>query len=244
MRYLLIFFLLASNVCLAQFNDTVNYYVNYTSTGIVNKTNDGRSYVLNNNLRFSVSKKRVSANTTTLWVYGRQNAIQTNNDILAAMDFNIYERRQPARFYTWGLASYESSLSLKINARIQTGLGVGYNLIDKPNAVFIISDGVLFEKSDLHKTSEGLDNDYETYRNSFRIKFRWVIKDRVTIDGSDFLQHALDDRADYIIKSNTNVSIKLVRWLSFTTSLTYNKISVTKRENLLLNYGLTIEKYF
>ena len=125
MKFLWFIFFMSGNVCLAQFNDTLNYYVNYTSTGIVNKTNDGRSYVLNNNLRFSVSKKRVSSNTTTWWIYGKQNAINTNNDVMAALDFNIYEGRHPARFYTWGLASYESSLSLKINARIQMGLGVG-----------------------------------------------------------------------------------------------------------------------
>ncbi|RAW01903.1 hypothetical protein DQQ10_08865 [Pseudochryseolinea flava] len=218
--------------------------MNYTATGIVNKTNDGRSYVLNNNLRFSISKKRISANSSALWIYGKQNESRTNNDIIAALDFNIYERRQPARFYTWGLASYESSFSLKINARVQTGLGIGYNIVDRPNVVFIVSDGILYEHSDLYQTPEGIDNDYETARNSFRIKFRWVIKNRVTIDGSDFLQHALNDRKDYIVKSNTNVSVKLLRWLSFTTSLVYNKISLTNRENLLLNYGLTIEKYF
>jgi hypothetical protein len=236
--------MLTASVCFGQFNDTVNYYVNYTSTGLVNKTNDGRSYVLNNNLRFSISKKRVSMNFSSLWIYGKQNMNRSNNDIVSAMDFNVYEKRHPARFYVWGLASYESSFSLKINSRLQTGLGIGYNIIDRQNAVFIVSNGVLYEKSDLYKTPEGFNNDYETFRNSFRIKFRWVIKSRITVDGSDFLQHALDDRHDYIVKSNTNVSIKLLRWLSFTTSLTYNKISQTNRENLLLNYGLTIEKYF
>jgi hypothetical protein len=183
-------------------------------------------------------------NLSNLWIYGKQNQNRTNNDIASSLDFNIYEKRQPARFYVWGLASYESSFSLKINSRLQTGLGVGYNLINKPNAVLIVSDGILYEQSDLYQTSDGVDNDYETFRNSFRIKFRWIIKELVTIDGSDFIQHALDDGDDYIIKSNTNVSIKVLRWLSFTTSLTYNKIALTKRENLLLNYGLTVEKYF
>ncbi len=30
----------------SQYNDSVHYYVNYASAGIINKTNDGSSYVL------------------------------------------------------------------------------------------------------------------------------------------------------------------------------------------------------
>jgi hypothetical protein len=227
----------------AQFNDSVNYYVNYTSTGVISKTNDGNSYILNNNLRFSMSKKRVSLNASSLWIYGRQPGLLANNDFTVAADFNLYNDKS-RRLYYWGLALYESSLSLKINDRLQAGLGIGYNIIDKPNAVVILSDGILYEKSDLYQDAEIVRRDYETYRNSFRLKFRWVIKNRITFDGADFLQHSLSDRKDYIIKSNTNLSIKLVKWLSFTTSLTYNKITETQRENLLLNFGLTIEKYF
>src|SRR5688572_3349120 len=106
MKGLMIYLIFVGNVCFGQFNDTINYYLNYTSTGLVNKTNDGRSYVLNNNFRLGVSKKRVSMNISSLWIYGKQNESRTNNDLTAALDFNFYEKRQPARFYIWGLASY------------------------------------------------------------------------------------------------------------------------------------------
>jgi hypothetical protein len=71
-----------------------------------------------------------------------------------------------------------------------------------------------------------------------------VIREIITLDGSDFLQHSLDDGSDYIIKSNTNLSVKLLKWLSVTASVTYNKLNATRRENLLVNYGLTFERYF
>lgn len=246
MKYLLLLLLAAGcfHIASGQFNDTTNYYVNYASTGIINKTNEGSSYVLNNNLRFSISKKRVSLNTTNSWIYGRQQDNLTNNDVTSALDFNLYNKGDRRRFYYWGLGTYESSFSLKIHHRLQTGLGVGYNIIDRANAVVILSDGILYEKSDLYASSEISSNDYETSRNSFRLKFRWVILDNVVLDGSDFLQHSLEDRKDYIIRSTTNLSVKLRKWLSFTTSVTYNKLARNRRENLLLNFGLSIEKYF
>jgi hypothetical protein len=241
--WLLMFFITIHAMASAQFSDSVNYYLKFTSAGIVNKTNDGNSYNLNNQLRFSTSKKRVSMNTSLQWLYGRQLELLVNNDFTAAVDFNLYNRKAK-RLYYWGLALYETSVSLKINNRFQGGIGAGYNIIDRANAIVVVSDGILYEKSDLYENSEGGFTDYETYRNSVRLKYRWVIKNRLTLDGTGFLQHALSDRHDYIIKSNASASIKLIEWLSFTTALTYNKISATERENLLLTFGLTVEKYF
>jgi len=235
--------LVATTRLYAQFSDTTNYFVHFGSTGIINNTNETDSYVLNNTLRFSVYKKRMSLNTTNTWIYGRNQDAITNNDFNASLDFSLFKTFE--HFYYWGLGTFEKSVSLKINHRIQTGLGVGYQLIDKPNSLVVVSDGILYEASDLYDTPEtGLDTTYSTYRNSFRVKFRFVFKERVTLDGSNFLQHSLEDRHDYIVRSQTNLSVKLVKWLSFTTSVTYNKLNTTRRENLLITFGLSIEKYF
>jgi hypothetical protein len=245
MRCLFLFLFVLSFYCsVGQFNDTTNYYVNYSSTGIINKTNGGSSYVLNNNLRFSISRKRVSVNTTNAWIYGRQQSNLTNNDFSSGLDFNVYNKGTRRRFYYWGLGIYESSFSLKIHHRLQTGAGIGYNVIDRPNVVVILSDGILYEKSDLYTGNEIFGNDYETFRNSFRLKYRWLIWNNIVFEGTDFIQHSLSDRKDYILRLNANLSIKLQKWLSFTTSVTYNKLTSTRRENLLLNFGLTVEKYF
>ena len=228
----------------AQYNDSVHHYVNFNSTGIINKTNDGNSYVLNNNFRFNIEKKRISLNTINSWIYGKQLGALTNNDYSAGVDFNVYERKEPRRLYVWALVHYESSLSLKIHHRLQTGVGIGHHVVNKPNAVVILSDGILFEKNDLYRSAEVQTPEYQTYRNSFRVKFKWLIKKTIAFEGSDFVQHSFSDTHDYIIKSTTGLSIKLVKWLNFTTALTYNKISLSKRENLLLNFGLSAEKYF
>ncbi len=228
--------------CLGQFSDTVNYYINFASTGNINKTNDGTSYLLNNNLRYSISKKSISLNTTNSWMYGKQLGNLTNNDFFSGLDFNLYKTLY--NFYYWGLGSYEKSVSLKINHRLQTGAGIGYNLVNRKNALVILSDGILYEKGDLYDGPETGNNEYEIFRNSFRLKFRFIIRGIVVIEGSDFLQHALSDRKDYIIKSNTSLSVKLKKWLSLTSAVVYNKLSATGRENLLVTYGITIERYF
>ena len=228
--------------CFSQFNDTTNYYTNYTSTGVINKTNEGSSYILNNSIRFNIYKNSFSLNTTNSWIFGEQQDNLTNNDFISVADVNLFKNDR--HIYYWGLVNFEKSYSLKTNFRFQTGAGIGYYLIDRESFVLQLSNGLLFEKSDLHDTENGTF-DYETLRNSFRLKFRVVaIKDFLTIESSDFLQHALTDRKDYIIKSVSTLSMKLYKWLSFSVAVNYNKLNITKRENLLCNFGLTVERYF
>ena len=234
--------LLLSSPARAQFNDTINYYTNYTSTGVINKTNEGNSYVLNNSVRFTIYKKSISLSTTNNWVYGKQHGNLTNNDFVSIADVNLF--RSERHIYYWGLVNYEKSYSLKTNYRFQSGAGFGYYVIDHENFVLQLSNGVLFEKSDLFD-SETDKLDYQTWRNSFRIKFRLVALNEVfTLESSDFLQHSFSDRRDYIIKSISSLSLKLYKWLSFTATLNYNRLNVTERENLLCNFGLMVEKYF
>lgn len=239
---LLLFFIISYSYCFSQFNDTTNYYINFGTTGVASKTNDRRSYILNHNLRFSLYKKSVSMNTSHSFIYGKQQDNLVNRDLSSSLDFNLFKTLK--HLYYWGLGSYERSFSLRINQRLQTGLGIGYHLIDKKNAVVILSDGILYEKSDLFDKGEAADMQYETFRNSLRLKLRFSIREIVTFESTDFLQHAVSDRNDYIIRSMTNLSVKLMKWLSFTMAVTYNKLNRTGRENLLVNFGFSMEKYF
>jgi hypothetical protein len=238
----LIIFLFVDAVAFAQFNDSINYYVNHTSTGIINKTNDGSSYVFNNALKFNIYKKNYSLSTTNSWIYGENQNNKTNNDFTSVFDFNLFKTQR--HIYYWGLIIYDKSYSLKINNRLQSGLGVGYYIIDRKNFVLQISDGILYENNDLYDSETGGNPDYQILRNSFRVKFRLVAKEIFILEGSDFLQNSLASKEDYIIKSNTSLSIKLRKWLSFTTAVNYNKLNRTGRENLLINFGLTMDKYF
>lgn len=225
----------------AQFNDSVFHYINYASTGIINKTNDGNSYLLTNGLRFNINKKSVRLSSTNSWIYGQQQLRLTNNDFNSTLDFNLYKTFP--HFYYWGLANYDKSYSLKINNRLQAGLGTAYNIVDKPDTWLNISNGILFETSNLQLT-DSTNKAYRLYRNSFRLRYRFVIKEIIVLDGTNFLQNSLSDKNDYIIKSINSISLKLRKWLSLTTSATYNQMNVTQRENLLLTFGLTAEKYF
>jgi hypothetical protein len=96
----------------AQNPDTSVYHLTHSTTGFVNRTTDGNSYLVNNNLRFNISKKRISTNSTNSWVYGSQESGLTNNDFSSTLDFNLF--KSVSKFYYWGLATYDKSYSLKI----------------------------------------------------------------------------------------------------------------------------------
>lgn len=238
---LLAAFVLIALKASAQFNDTTHYHAAFAPTGSLNKTNDGRSYLLNNILKFNVKKKDATLNFTNTWVYGKQNSTLTNNDYSSTLDFDLFKTFP--HFYYWGLVNYNTSYSLKINNQLLTGLGIAYSIIDKPNAYVNLSDGVLYDKSYLTLIDASMDN-YHTYRNSFRLNFRFNIKDRLILDSSSFLQNSFNDSSDYIIRSITNLSFKLEKWVSLTSSLNYARQNRTRSENLLFTYGLSFEKYF
>lgn len=239
-RYFLFVLLLVVNKLIAQFNDSTHYYIKYASTGIINNTNDAKQYVLNNALAFNVNKRKVSLNSGMSWIYGEQNDKLINNDFNAGATLDILKNMQ--RFYYWGLANYITSYSLKINYQFQAGVGVGYNFVNKENAELVISDGILYEAGDL-KQATGQDI-YNTFRNSLRIKHKFLINNLIHFDGSHFWQPSLSAIDDYIIKSSSTLGVKVKKWLSITAALNYNKISRTNRENLLFTFGLTAEKYF
>jgi hypothetical protein len=241
-KCLFTFFILAAVLeCNAQFTDSTTKFISYASTGVINKTNDGSSYVLNNNLRFNVKRKDVSLNAAAGWIYGEQNSQLTNNDFNSSLDFNLFKTFE--HFYYWGLATYEKSRSLKIHDRAQIGLGGAYNVVEREKVFLNLSEGVLFEKSDVDINDSTRERN-SILRNSFRLRYRFSITDKVVLEGTHFVQNALSDINDYIFKSNNSLNIRLTQWLNLTTALTYNKVNKTDRENLLVTYGLTVQKYF
>jgi hypothetical protein len=227
---------------LAQFNDGTHYLFQFRGTGNINKTNDGSSFLFNNGFRFSINRDKLELNTNGGWIYGEDAVSKTNNDFSFLADLNYLKDQQ--KLYYWALTTYEKSLSLKINDRFQIGGGLGFTASNTETFNLIISDGLLYENTkNMEPDTYGRET-YEVLRNSFRIKFRISIKDRLILEGNNFLQNALEDRHDYIVKSATSASVKLNKWLSLTTTLLYNRLNLTGTENLMMNYGLSIEKYF
>lgn len=240
----LLFFLIIANFSKvnAQFNDSTFYHFNVASTGVYNKTNIASSYLFNNVVKFSISKNNIVFNSQNAWMYGKNKEILSNNDFSSSLDFNLYKTLK--NFYYWGMGNYDKSFSLKINHRLQAGLGIGYNIVNKKHFVVILSDGVLIENGNLFDKQDQEWKSYAVFRNSFKLKYKISIKDKVFIDGSNYLQNSLSDVEDYIVRFNTNLSVKLLKWLSFTTTFNYNKVSATQKENILWTFGLGIDKYF
>ncbi|HET7115773.1 MAG TPA: DUF481 domain-containing protein [Hanamia sp.] len=230
-----------STVALSQFNDSTHHHFKFASTGTINQTKDLSSYVLNNMAAYEINQKKLTFNTSASWIYGRQQHQLSNNDVSA--DANIDYLKNVHPLYYWGLFSFDESYSLKINYRFQSGIGVGYTFVNKPHFKLVASDGFVYETSDLTDPVLGKDI-YQTVRNSFRVKYRWAYKDIFVLEGAEYVQPSLISLKDYILKSSNTLSVKLNTWLAINASVGYNKISRTNRENLLITYGLTVDKYF
>ncbi len=242
MRLILFLVLILSvNHCTAQFNDSTTHHIKFSPTGFINTTNSSRAYLLSNLLNFNTLKKNIALNTSASWIYGANQNALTNNDLSLHGDLNFFKPGK--KLYYWTLANFDKVYSLKVNYRFQAGAGISYNFIDSPRLRINVSDGILYEKADITNET-GKKIIYSIPRNSFRLLYKWSIKDRLVISGIHFYQPSLKSFDDYIIQSSSSLSVKLNQWLSFTSSLVYNKVTLTNRETLLFTYGLSLEKYF
>lgn len=238
---LLLLVLLCSQArALGQFSDSVHYYVKLASTGSINRTSDKSAYLLTHSAAFRMSREALKLNLTGSYLYGKQNDLLSNNDVHAAVDFNFYHT---PRLYSWGLGSFSKSYSLKVVSQYQAGLGMAYSVFENQFGFLNLSDGFLYESSDLYR-ADSTRQLYHTVRNSFRLMYKLSYKDFVNLEGTHFLQNSLQYGDDYIFRSINSLSVKLTSWLRLTSSLIFNRVSRTNSENLLISYGLVVEHYF
>ncbi|WP_443944591.1 DUF481 domain-containing protein [Pedobacter sp. AW1-32] len=235
-------FLLISFASFAQFTDSTQYRIQATVGGNINRTDESKTYLLNNALKFGIGKKRFALNLNAGWLYGNQDDNLTNNDVNTTLDFNLYHSDSRS-FYYWGLGNYLSSYSLNIKNQGQLGAGVAYSFIDTDKNYLNVSNGILFELTN-RLINDSISEEYTTFRNSFRISFKWTPKEFIVLSGMGMIQNSLQYKDDYILKANSAITFKVFKTLGLTSALTYNRFSETRRENFLLTYGLTFEKYF
>ena len=229
------------NTAEAQLSDTTRYYFEYAGTGIINNTEISHSYIFRNAVGADFKIGDWYLNNDLSFIYGKANHLKTNKDIQGVIDLNY--KKKSTEYVIWVLATYDKSYSLKINKRLQYGGGLSYNILNKNNNRINISDGILREESNLlMKTGE---NDiYQTWRNSLRLKYSFHIKEVFTISGMHFIQHSFSEKSDYNIRSQSELSLRLYKWVSFTTSVIFNKINRLQTENFLLTVGLSARKSF
>jgi len=234
-------FIFLSLVSFGQFNDSTHHHFSFASSGTINKTQETSSYVLTNATWYEVNKKRIGFNAGASWIYGQQDRKLSNNDVSFSSNLDYLKNVQ--KLYYWALLNFDESYSLKINYRVQSGIGLGYTFVNNPALNLVVSDGFLYESSDLTDPVLGKDV-YQTVRNSFRVKYKWSFKNTVILQGTNFIQPSLLSLKDYILKFNNQLSVKLNKWLSINAAMAYNKISRTNRQNLLITYGIAVDKYF
>ena len=237
--FLLLFFVMIS--CHGQFTDSSKYYVGYAGTGIINKTEKSKSYVFKNGIQGNANGKHLFLSSMFSWVYGEINEALSNNDFETVLDLNY--KPDSSKLVYWVLGTFDKSYSLKIDKRFQFGGGLSYDIIRNTGIRINLSDGFLYESGDLILPT-GVEDLHKTWRNSFRLKYAFKIKDIFSITGTHFLQNSLAAWSDYNVKSASALTLKIYRWVGFTTVVNYNKVNRLKTENFLVTIGLTVQKYF
>jgi hypothetical protein len=229
------------NKCLSQFDDSTSHYFNYAGSGNLNSTEKNRILVFNNILRFSIRKKHLVLNSHNSWLYGKQRENLLSNDFSSALDFNLYTASEG--FNYWGLATFDKSFSLQIINRYQVGLGAAYNIWQKEAFTFNISDGIIYEQSNV-RLNDSTNKFDKTLRNSLRVRHKMSWNGRLALEGTHYVQNSLSTKKDYIIKSNTTLLVTIRKGLHITASLLYNRLNVTNRENLVSTFGISMERYW
>lgn len=233
--------LLSGHCAVAQFNDSITQHIQFSASGNVNRSNNATAYLLSHAARYSIRNKRTTLNTAATWLYGQLGNRLTNNDFTSTTDFNLYP--DSSNLYYWALANFTTSFSLRIRNQVQTGVGAAYNFVNTPTAWLNLSEGILYEASNL-STADPSKNQYQTFRNSLRLAYKFVVKSTVTFSGTNFWQPAFGNGDDYTIRASNSIGVKLNTWLSLATTLSFNRFNRTGAENLLFTYGLAMEKYF
>lgn len=199
------------------------------------------SMMFNNKLGYSVSKDKLVLNANASWVYETQNKTLSKNDFNFTLDFNYYFN-EFKRFYGWGLNNYETAYSLKINHKYQAGVGLAYELIDDDVWFLRLSNGLLWETSNIIDAGEQLL--YETWRNSFRLQFRAHYYEKIQFKYTGFWQPSIIDFDDQLLKMNAQLLIKIWKELDFKLEGQYNMVTRTKQENMLFTYGFSYKILF
>ncbi|MBB1286949.1 DUF481 domain-containing protein [Flavisolibacter sp. BT320] len=225
----------------AQFNDSITQHLQFSASGNLNRSTNATAYLLTHGARYSIRNKRTTLNAAATWLYGQLGSRLTNNDFTTTTDFNVY--RDSSKLYYWTLANFTSSYSLRIRNQVQAGVGAAYNFVNTPVAWLNLSEGILYEASNL-ATAEPAKNQYQTFRNSLRLAYKFVVKNTLTFSGTNFWQPALGNGEDYTVRTSNSIGLKLNTWISVATTLGYNRFNQTRAENLLFTYGIMVEKYF
>jgi Protein of unknown function, DUF481 len=222
------------------------YDISFLGAGSINRTSTDITYLINNDLKFMITQDTTFALTfDNNWVYGTDHHQLTNNDYSSVLQFDLgrHKYKNHPHFYYWALANYNTSYSLKVNSQVLAGAGAAISIFDGAHVKLNLSDGPVFDQSSV-VLPDSSHLSYHTVRNSFRIAFKFEIKDLIVIDGSDFLQNSFNMGSDYIIRSTTNLSLKINKWLQLTSSLLFNEQKRTESTNLLFTYGIKIDKSF
>lgn len=238
---LLLFFI--SKKIAAQPNDSAKFHsLKANLGGTINRTAEGFAYLLQHNASYQYREARNAVNVRGQHIFGQSLGQVTNRDYNFGFDYNRF-LNENRRWYVWFLGAYNSSYSLRVLSQWQAGAGIALNVIDRSDMWLNVSNGIIYEYSEIVDASEAIIN-YNTPRNSLRINFGGKFQDRIEYKTLHFWQPSLRHANDFIFTSNSSISYQIWNGLRFQLSFIYNKVSKTAKENMVFTYGIAWSSNF
>ncbi len=195
--------------------------------------------LLRNTFVSSLRNQWFEAELQTLYVYGEQAKIVTENDLLCNINtgVDIYENGSMLIFGT-----YEASRLRRIQHRYQIGIGPKYIISNTESSHWTGSAVCLIDRTTFESREELSSN-----RFSLRIKGRQtIIEKKLMFSTEMFYQPSLSDFSnDFRWRSNTRLEIPVSNTIAITCSFAYSYESITRLGRLpgdtAITFGLIVQ---
>ena len=245
---LLAFCLLLALGCNAQINesDTTKLQLQLLSGGSYQTGNVELLRVINQlDFSFNVSS-HVVFKTQNDHLYQEILSKKADSDLVSK---NYLYYKPHRKLYPYVISFIASNYRRDLDVRIFGGLGVTYQLLQKPQDVIKLSSNLLYEKSRYTRN----DFNYSEFNGSKEIEAFWST---VYLNGFHSLnestirwiyeiyyQQSLQDQINYRIHASTGIDIKVVKGLSIQSRIIYSQENVivvsNQQKDLLWIWGLT-----
>jgi hypothetical protein len=174
---------------------------------------------------YSVTSDRLESVLTPSYVFGEQNRKAAERDLMISLYNRLYPNR---KLYGFALAIYDFNKPRRIDARWQTGIGLGLNVLRGQQHTFSITAGAIYEKtwfSSLQKR--------DTWRFSSRFKgSHQVLQRQLRFNHETFIQPSLSQSDDFRWRTLATLELPLVDRLALRSTVenSYESIVLAGRK--------------
>ena len=212
--------------------DTLKFKTSNTLSGYWNNANNTNTVLYNVGTVNTLSNKSHKLLYLSMnYVYGIQKEKTSNNDFSCLLNNTLNKNRT---IFEFAVIQFDKSYSLNILYRIQSGAGLGINIIKSKKIDIEFSSGLIYDYN-----MYNVIGSHNTTRISNRFKLNYKSK-IFNFESTTYYQPSIENNVDYVFKTINTMSIKINKWLDIHTNLTSNIVSLTNKNNIIQTVGFTV----